>query len=88
MRQGMRTNPAHGMHPTVYCERDRAYHACGCGMTSRPGGLKLGLAPIPPTVVSSLKTLARPSVSVFELARDVQQPASGFLPDLFEPPRV
>jgi hypothetical protein len=90
LRQGMHSvDSGHGMdRKTMYCQRHTDGRECCCGMMSPQNELRVVLAPIPPTLVSSLRALAPPSASLSAVARAALRPAPGFSPDLFEPPRA
>jgi hypothetical protein len=90
MRHGMGSmgNGPEMKHKTMYCQRGAAHHYCGCGMMSRQSNLNFGFAPIPPTLLSSLKVLTPPPISPSRIARVAQGSNSGFLPDLLQPPRA
>jgi hypothetical protein len=71
----------------MFCHRS-AGHACECGIQSRSIRLDLGLLnPLVPTRLSSLLTLAKPSISRTAVREDSERAIHGFLPDRFEPPR-
>src|SRR5579863_2276673 len=89
MRHAMHSEAsARGMrHAGMFCHRDAAGHLYQCGMQSRHRNIVM-LAPIPPTMLPSVAGVVPPSLVPSDVACVAQHPASGFLPDLFQPPRA
>jgi len=79
---------AGSMHRAVmFCQHDAFTRVSQCGMKAGHGKIAGVLGPLPPTMLSSLFMLTPPPISLRASLRLVKDSPSGFVPDLFEPPR-
>lgn len=74
---------------TMFCQRDAFTRHSQCGMKANRGNMRASmLGPLPPTMLSALAVLAPPALSLGASLGLIKDSPSGFVPDLFEPPRA
>ena len=88
VRHRAHSTASSGESQEMSCHHGAMGHMFECGMKSNQHSLDFGaIAPIGPAKLSSLMSLAPPSLSRSDFAQAAHNSASGFLPDFFEPPR-
>ena len=71
------------------CAREAYGRSCLCILQSSNSNTDFGLlAPLPPVLLSAVVILTPPSWSSLKIMRAQEGSSLGYLPGLFEPPRI